>query len=126
MAFRYCSADSHSLGSKMPSRHNVLEAHAQRISLPAGTYMVTFAQGGVTLELKADVVLGENGELDARLGVATRAENVDVNASAYPLDDEARYQLHIGATRAAHQLWIVTSGTPSPLLPRRLLDGEDA
>ncbi|MBM4357915.1 MAG: AAA family ATPase [Deltaproteobacteria bacterium] len=49
---------------------------------------------------------------------------VDANASTYPAEDEARYQLHIGATRAAHQLWIVTSGTPSPLLPRRLLDGE--
>ncbi|MBM4374095.1 MAG: AAA family ATPase [Deltaproteobacteria bacterium] len=50
---------------------------------------------------------------------------VDVNASSYPLDDEARYQLHIGATRAAHQLWLVTSGTPSPLLPGRLVDGDD-
>jgi DNA helicase-2/ATP-dependent DNA helicase PcrA len=51
---------------------------------------------------------------------------VDVNASTYPDQDEARYQLHIGATRAAHQLWIITSGTPSPLIPKRLLDGEDA
>jgi hypothetical protein len=31
--------------------------------------------------------------------------------------------LHIGATRAAHQLWITTSTTtPSPLLPQALLD----
>ncbi len=51
---------------------------------------------------------------------------VDVNAATYPQDDEARYQLHIGATRAAHQLWIVTSGPPSPLLPKRLLDGDEA
>lgn len=42
---------------------------------------------------------------------------VDVNASSYPDDDEARYQLHIGATRAAHQLWVLSSGHPSPLLP---------
>lgn len=49
---------------------------------------------------------------------------VDANASSYPADDEARYQLHIGATRAAHQLWVVTTGTPSPLLPKRLLDGD--
>ncbi|MSP26297.1 MAG: DNA helicase UvrD [Myxococcales bacterium] len=47
---------------------------------------------------------------------------VDVNASSYPENDEARYQLHIGATRAAHQLWVLTSGTPSRLLPARLLD----
>ena len=50
---------------------------------------------------------------------------VDANASTYPAEDDARYQLHIGATRAAHQLWILTSGPPSPLLPRRLLDAED-
>ena len=42
---------------------------------------------------------------------------VDVNASTYPVDDESRYLLHIGATRAAHQLWLVSSGPPSPLLP---------
>jgi DNA helicase-2/ATP-dependent DNA helicase PcrA len=50
---------------------------------------------------------------------------VDANASTYPAEDEARYQLHIGATRAAHQLWILTSGTPSPLLPLRLLEGDE-
>ncbi len=49
---------------------------------------------------------------------------IDVNASSYPTNDEARYQLHIGATRAAHQLWVLTSGTPSPLLPQRMLDGD--
>jgi ATP-dependent DNA helicase UvrD/PcrA len=42
---------------------------------------------------------------------------VDVNASSYPVEDEARYQLHIGATRAAHQLWVISSGPPSPLIP---------
>jgi DNA helicase-2/ATP-dependent DNA helicase PcrA len=47
---------------------------------------------------------------------------VDVNASSYPDTDEARYQLHIGATRAAHQLWVVTSGKLSPLVPEWLLD----
>lgn len=42
---------------------------------------------------------------------------VDVNASTYPDDDESRHLLHIGATRAAHQLWVVSTGAPSPLLP---------
>jgi len=46
---------------------------------------------------------------------------VDVNASTYPIDDETRHLLHIGATRAAHQLWVVTTGKPSPLLPAWLL-----
>jgi DNA helicase-2/ATP-dependent DNA helicase PcrA len=48
---------------------------------------------------------------------------VDVTDNAYPDDDEARHLLHIGATRAAHQLWIVTGGKPSPLIPRELLEG---
>jgi DNA helicase-2/ATP-dependent DNA helicase PcrA len=42
---------------------------------------------------------------------------VDVNRSVYPDNRESRHLLHIGATRAAHQLWIVSSGDPSPLLP---------
>lgn len=45
---------------------------------------------------------------------------VDVNASSYPLDDESRHLLHIGATRAAHQLWLVSSGPPSQLIPAAL------
>jgi DNA helicase-2/ATP-dependent DNA helicase PcrA len=47
---------------------------------------------------------------------------VDVSESAYPVDDEARHLLHIGATRAAHQLWVLTAGKPSPLLPQDLLE----
>jgi DNA helicase-2/ATP-dependent DNA helicase PcrA len=42
---------------------------------------------------------------------------VDVNASTYPTDAESRHLLHIGATRAAHQLWLVSSGPPSLLVP---------
>ena len=45
----------------------------------------------------------------------------DVNESSFPDDDEARHLLHIGATRAAHQLWVVTTGKPSPLVPGWLL-----
>ena len=47
---------------------------------------------------------------------------VDVTASQYPADDESRHLLHIGATRAAHQLWVVSTGTPSPLLPAYMFD----
>jgi DNA helicase-2/ATP-dependent DNA helicase PcrA len=47
---------------------------------------------------------------------------VDVTDAAYPDDDEARHLLHIAATRAAHQLWILTSGKPSNLLPAELVD----
>jgi len=41
---------------------------------------------------------------------------VDANAEQYPANDGARRQLHVGATRAVHQLWITCVGTPSPLL----------
>jgi DNA helicase-2/ATP-dependent DNA helicase PcrA len=44
------------------------------------------------------------------------------DASQYPVDDESRHLLHIGATRAAHQLWVVAAGVPSPLLPAWMLD----
>ncbi len=47
---------------------------------------------------------------------------VDVTASQYPVDDESRHLLHIGATRAAHQLWVVATGTASPLLPAYMFD----
>lgn len=41
---------------------------------------------------------------------------VDVNADVYPEADDARYLLHIGATRAAHQLWVVSTAKVSPLV----------
>jgi DNA helicase-2/ATP-dependent DNA helicase PcrA len=47
---------------------------------------------------------------------------VDVNDASYPADDEARHLLHIGATRAAHQLWVLTGERPSTLLPESLVD----
>jgi DNA helicase-2/ATP-dependent DNA helicase PcrA len=50
---------------------------------------------------------------------------VDVNAASYPADDESRYLLHIGATRAAHQLWAVSTGVPSPLIPPELIEKDE-
>lgn len=48
---------------------------------------------------------------------------VDVNAPSYPKQNWARHLLHIGVTRAAHQLWLVSTGEPSPLIPDALRDG---
>jgi DNA helicase-2/ATP-dependent DNA helicase PcrA len=46
----------------------------------------------------------------------------DVTAAMYPADDASRHLLHIGATRAAHQLWLTTLvGSESPLLPAGLV-----
>jgi DNA helicase-2/ATP-dependent DNA helicase PcrA len=42
---------------------------------------------------------------------------VGVDAGPFGLLDQARHLLHVAATRAAHQLWLVSTGTPSPLLP---------
>jgi len=46
---------------------------------------------------------------------------VDVNASTFNQDDESRHLLHIAATRAAHQLWLVSTGKPSLLIPKNLV-----
>lgn len=42
---------------------------------------------------------------------------VGVDADAFPDKTPSRHLLHVGATRAAHQLWIVSTDTPSPLVP---------
>ena len=47
---------------------------------------------------------------------------VEVSDAAYPAEDEARHLLHICATRAAHQLWILTTARPSPHIPAELRD----
>jgi DNA helicase II / ATP-dependent DNA helicase PcrA len=44
---------------------------------------------------------------------------VEVSARYFPDDAHARRLLHVGATRASHQLWITAVGTPSPALPGR-------
>jgi DNA helicase IV len=41
----------------------------------------------------------------------------DASARDYPASDDARRRLHVAVTRAAHQLWLVSPGTPSPLVP---------
>jgi DNA helicase II / ATP-dependent DNA helicase PcrA len=46
---------------------------------------------------------------------------VDVNATTFGTDDESRHLFHIAATRAAHQLWLLVTATPSPLLPPALI-----
>jgi DNA helicase II / ATP-dependent DNA helicase PcrA len=46
---------------------------------------------------------------------------LDVNASSYGSDDESRHLFHIAATRAAHQLWLIVTGQPSPLIPQEYL-----
>ena len=48
---------------------------------------------------------------------------VDVNQASYPDVHWARHLLHIGVTRAAHQLWLVSTGEPSSLVPKALRDG---
>jgi DNA helicase-2/ATP-dependent DNA helicase PcrA len=47
---------------------------------------------------------------------------LDVNESSYPDSIEARHLLHIGATRATHQLWLVSTGPVSPLVAAAFAD----
>ncbi|SET40299.1 DNA helicase IV [Myxococcus fulvus] len=42
----------------------------------------------------------------------------DVTARAWPVDDETRRRLHVAITRTSHQLWVVSSGARSHLIPR--------
>lgn len=41
---------------------------------------------------------------------------VEVSAAHYPDNSHARRLLHVGATRAAHQLWLTCVGSASPIL----------
>jgi len=41
---------------------------------------------------------------------------LEVSATHYPDTAAARRRLHVGATRAIHQLWLTSVATPSPLL----------
>jgi len=50
---------------------------------------------------------------------------VECNRSTFPTDDETRHLLHIAATRAAHQLWVFSTGKPSLLLPEALVRGSE-
>lgn len=43
----------------------------------------------------------------------------DATAATYPDTSEARRRLHVAVTRAAHQLWLVAGGSPSPLISDR-------
>jgi DNA helicase-2/ATP-dependent DNA helicase PcrA len=41
---------------------------------------------------------------------------LDVDATNYPDSPASRRLLHVAATRAVHQLWMMSVGTPSPLV----------
>ena len=45
---------------------------------------------------------------------------VEANAGYYPDTDLARRILHVACTRALHQLWITSVGTPSPIIREAL------
>lgn len=77
-----------------------------------------------------DARLVLNGEFSFRPGIdVTDVDNAkglefdyvivpDATASAYPETHDARRRLHVAVTRTSHQLWIVSSGAPSPLLAK--------
>jgi DNA helicase-2/ATP-dependent DNA helicase PcrA len=46
---------------------------------------------------------------------------LECNMDTYPVNDESRHLMHVGMTRAAHQLWLITTANPSRLIPEHLL-----
>lgn len=50
---------------------------------------------------------------------------LETTASSYPETPQARHALYVGATRAAHQLWCISSETPSKLVTGSLAVTED-
>lgn len=48
---------------------------------------------------------------------------LDPTRQNYPEMTQARHLLHIAATRAAYQLWVVCAGEPSALIPPKLVEG---
>jgi DNA helicase-2/ATP-dependent DNA helicase PcrA len=45
---------------------------------------------------------------------------IEVSAANYPDTDASRRVLHVGATRAVHQLWLTAVGEPSPMIHEAL------
>jgi len=45
---------------------------------------------------------------------------LDASAEHYPDDERSRRLLHVGATRAVHQLWLTTVGLPSPIVTQAI------
>ena len=41
---------------------------------------------------------------------------IEVSSTHFPDRPAARRVLHVGATRAVHQLWLTSVGTPSPIV----------
>jgi DNA helicase II / ATP-dependent DNA helicase PcrA len=46
---------------------------------------------------------------------------VECNEDTYSVNDESRHLMHVGMTRAAHQLWLVATSAPSQIIPARIL-----
>ncbi len=71
----------------------------------------------------------QNGEFEFKPGIdVTEVSQVkglefdyviipDANATLYPVTPEARRALHVAASRAIHQLWVISVGTRSKLCP---------
>jgi DNA helicase-2/ATP-dependent DNA helicase PcrA len=48
---------------------------------------------------------------------------LETSATAYPDDPTARHTLYVGTTRAAHQLWCITSEATSPIVEAAMSGG---
>jgi DNA helicase IV len=64
------------------------------------------------LVLDGDFTFGPGVEVTE----VAQVKGLEFDAKAYPETPESRRALHVAATRASHQLWVVSPGAPSPIL----------
>ena len=92
---------------------NEVETSRQQVSRWRGTTVLTYGEGqgkGKALEMEERKFIFE-GWLEFDYVIL-----VDVDAGTYRDIPSARRLLHVGATRAIHQLWLMTAGIPSPIV----------
>ena len=118
---------SHALGELMRAEPTASVALIARHPEQARLYYDALAAAEVpSLRLVADQDFAFTPGIDVTDVRQTKGLEFDivilleVTESGYPANSEARRLLHVAMTRAAHQLWVTYTGTPSPLLPDNL------
>ena len=95
------------------------------IFIPGGKGFRDLTRASARKQPTISVVFGNSTAGGAYIpGMSDYVVMVDVNEASYPDQHWARHLLHIGVTRAAHQLWLVSTGEPSPLIPAALAAGK--
>ena len=118
---------SHALGELMRAEPTASVALIARHPEQARLYYDALSEAEVpSLRLVSDQDFAFTPGIDVTDVRQTKGLEFDIvilletTDSGYPVNDDARRLLHVAMTRAAHQLWVTYTGTPSPLLPEAL------